>query len=80
MARYALLIGNSIYDSLPNLGTPPKDVEDLAKLLEDPKIGNFDDVKQLINSTKTATKKLSKIFSDAQKMMSYYYFLLTWFS
>ena len=49
--RYALVIGNSQYDdlSLSRLKTPEADVHALATALRDDSIGNFDDVREMIN-------------------------------
>ncbi len=51
--RRALIIGNSQYDhlNLPDLTTPVRDADDLARVLRDPNIGQFDDVQVLLNKT-----------------------------
>ncbi|MGF1537982.1 MAG: GUN4 domain-containing protein [Elainellaceae cyanobacterium] len=52
MAKYALLIGVGEYgEGLQPLPAAPKDVEALAAVLRDPKMGMFEDVQTLLNPT-----------------------------
>jgi formylglycine-generating enzyme len=68
--RYALLIGNNEFPKaaeLSPLRCPPQDVEDLAKVLADPKRGQFQ-VTPLINKTKAEIERqLDSILSNASK-------------
>ncbi|WP_293339407.1 caspase family protein [Microcoleus sp. CAWBG58] len=41
MTKYALLIGVSNYETLPNLQGPTKDIKEISKLLQNPNIGEF---------------------------------------
>jgi regulation of enolase protein 1 (concanavalin A-like superfamily) len=41
MTKYALLIGVSNYETLPNLLGPTKDIKEISKLLQNPNIGEF---------------------------------------
>ena len=52
-ARRALLLASSLHDmpELPNLPHAASDVIELAKLLEDPRIGQFDDVQVRVEFT-----------------------------
>lgn len=51
--KYALIIGNTEYTDggLAQLTAPGRDTEDLARVLKDPNICAFDDVKVLLNET-----------------------------
>ncbi len=54
--RYAILVGNNRYDAdeqLENLRCPVQDATDLAKLLNDPQLGHFDDVQTFLNQPHT---------------------------
>jgi CRP-like cAMP-binding protein len=51
--KFALIIGNETYDDpyLAQLRTPEADVNALAEILKDPKLGGFEDVQALVNKT-----------------------------
>src|SRR5579862_1830991 len=51
--KLALLVGNSEYGdaTFTKLNVPEADVGSLARLLSDPDVGGFDDVKTLINES-----------------------------
>jgi len=63
--KLALLIGNSTYGpGLPPLEKPDADIAALAKVLADPAIGGFDDVKPLLDATSaTARREVARFFS-----------------
>ena len=68
--KVALLIGNSEYEdsSLAKLVKPSADVAALAKLLLDPKIGGFDDVKTLLNESLAAVQRATAaLFAKKQR-------------
>jgi branched-chain amino acid transport system substrate-binding protein len=69
MAKLALLIGVSEYQ--PGLNTLPattKDIEALKKVLQNPEIGNFTEVKTLINPDRQEMgEAIEGIFSDRSK-------------
>jgi hypothetical protein len=69
MARIALLIGVSEYgENLSMLPCATRDVTALQELLEDPNIGNFDDVKALLNpDTQEMAKAIEKMFKECTK-------------
>ena len=62
--RYALVIGNSQYDdlSLSRLKTPEADVHALATALRDDSIGNFDDVREMINQPEASVRRAISTF------------------
>jgi hypothetical protein len=62
--KLALLIGNSTYGpGLPPLEKPDADIAALAKVLADPEIGGFDDVKPLLDaSSATARLEVARFF------------------
>jgi len=62
--RYALVIGNSQYDdlSLSRLKTPEADVHALATALRDGRIGNFDDVQEMINQPEASVRRAISSF------------------
>ena len=65
--RYALVIGNSEYDdgTLAQLKTPVTDTQALAAALNDPKLGQFDDVTLIVNQTELATRRgISQFFAQ----------------
>ncbi|HKZ87081.1 MAG TPA: caspase family protein [Anaerolineae bacterium] len=65
--KFALIIGNSQYQDsrLAQLVTPHEDVNDLAVLLRDPAIGNFDQVTTLVNETDAAIRlSIEDFFTD----------------
>ncbi|SOE81013.1 hypothetical protein SAMN05446927_4267 [Caballeronia arationis] len=51
--RYALLVGSWDYqsDQIPSRTAPRQDVQSLAAVLKDPRIGSFEDVEVLENKT-----------------------------
>jgi len=64
--RFALFIGNDQYEdqSLARLKTPSADVQGLARAFEDPSIGHFDEVSQLINEADVHVRRaVGKFFS-----------------
>lgn len=68
--KYALIIGNGEYldPSLTRLKAPDVDVVSLAAALRDPKIGGFDDVKEMVNQPYTVvSKEISKFFNDKKR-------------
>jgi predicted GH43/DUF377 family glycosyl hydrolase/tetratricopeptide (TPR) repeat protein len=65
--RFALIIGNSIYNdvALARLLTPDADIGALADILLDPEYGDYDDVKVLANmSAQTVRRSISSFFSN----------------
>ncbi|HSS48427.1 MAG TPA: caspase family protein [Thermoanaerobaculia bacterium] len=62
--KLALLIGNSMYGpGLPPLEKPDADIAALAKVLADPAIGGFDEVKPLLDATSaTARREVARFF------------------
>ncbi|MBG1266806.1 caspase, EACC1-associated type [Nostoc sp. WHI] len=69
MAKIALLIGVSEYElGLTPLPAAAKDVEAMKRVLENPEIGGFDDVKVLINPQRQVMQEAIEIlFDDRQK-------------
>jgi len=70
MARkFALIIGSSQYDdpALARLRTPEADILTLAAVLRDPQIGNFDDVKELMNESETSIRRAISTFFAQKK-------------
>ena len=68
--RYALLLGNSDFEdkTLSKLIAPKADVENLAAVLGDPEIGNFDDVDVELNSTsQQARRKIARFYANKKK-------------
>ena len=68
--RLGLVIGNSLYrdSTLARLASPDADVGDLADVLLNQEVGNFDDVKVLVNvSNATARRAISDFFSDKSR-------------
>ncbi|MFY9820826.1 MAG: caspase family protein [Thermoanaerobaculia bacterium] len=63
--KVALLIGNSTYGpGLPALEKPDADIAALAKVLADPAIGGFDEVKRVLDATSTtARREIARFFS-----------------
>lgn len=65
--RYALVIGNSEYDdgTLAQLKTPITDTQALAAALNDPSLGQFDDVSLIVNQSESATRRgISQFFAQ----------------
>jgi serine/threonine-protein kinase len=65
--KFALLISNDEYEDeiLVKLVKPATDTADLARVLQDRKIGRFDDVKILVNETSEVTRRaISEIFAN----------------
>ncbi len=68
--RFALLIGNSSFDyytQFPALSSPIQDVKELAAVLKDPKIGNFQ-VSTLFDATYQTIKRLWTHFCTIRKI------------
>lgn len=68
--RFGLVIGNSAFrdSTLARLVTPDVDVGDLADLLLNKDVGNFDDVKVLVNSSSfIARRVISEFFSEKKR-------------
>ena len=69
--RYAILIGNSGYpedEKLSDLRCPEQDVDGLAEVLLDPRIGKFTSVKSLKNKAKDEIQRETlQLFKHAQK-------------
>ncbi len=67
--KYALLIGNSEYNDqkLAQLKTPQADARALAKVLKAQKIGNFDEVKLLVNQTEAKSRRSISAFLSNKK-------------
>src|SRR5215216_3158904 len=65
--KYALIIGNNKYNDpkLAQLKTPAADSQALAKILDDQKIGSFDQFTPLINQTETRVRRaISEFLTD----------------
>jgi hypothetical protein len=62
--KVALLIGNSTYGpGLPPLEKPDADIAALGRVLSDPAIGGFDEVKPLLDATSaTARREIARFF------------------
>jgi predicted GTPase len=69
MAKYALLIGVSTYEGLNNLLGTQKDIEEMQRILQDPDIGNFDEVKLLHNPSDPTVMQIAiqTLFSERQR-------------
>jgi uncharacterized caspase-like protein len=66
--KVALLVGVSEYADLPPLPAAPNDVEAMKRVLQDPKLGGFDQVKQLINpDSVTMQVAIAEIFAERKK-------------
>lgn len=67
--KIALLIGVSKYgEGIPSLSAPPNDVASLQKVLQNSKLGAFDEVTPLINPDLVLMKKsIQKLFKQAEK-------------
>lgn len=67
--KVALLIGVSQYEAaLPPLPAAPHDLEAMRKVLQDPKIGGFNEVKTLINPDPNAMRlAINQLFASCQK-------------
>src|SRR5215211_9347065 len=67
--KYALIIGNNKYNDpkLAQLKTPAADSQALAKILDDQKIGSFDQVTPLINHTETQARRAISTFLTNKK-------------
>lgn len=65
--KIALLIGVSEYgEGIPSLSAPPKDVEVMKRVLENPKMGEFSDVQTLINPELVPMQQsIHKLFKNA---------------
>jgi len=69
MAKYALLIGVSNYEGLNNLPGAQKDIEEMQRILQNPDIGNFDEVILLHNPSDPTVMQVAiqTLFSDREK-------------
>lgn len=67
--KIALLIGVSEYgEGIPPLSAPPHDVAAIKRVLEDSHLGDFDDLKTLINpDLVTMQTAILNLFKDAEK-------------
>jgi ribosome-binding protein aMBF1 (putative translation factor) len=67
--KVALLIGVSEYEAgLPPLPAAPNDVEAMQRVLQDPNIGGFDEVKPLIDPDPNAMRlAINRLFASCQK-------------
>ncbi len=67
--KYALVIGNESYNDpkLAQLKTPAADSRALAKVLDDEKIGGFEEVISLINQTETEIRRAISSFLNKRK-------------
>ncbi len=68
--KLALIIGNSEYEDsgLAQLVTPGADVNELADVLHDPAIGNFDEVTPLINQpVATVQRAISRFYANKNR-------------
>ncbi len=67
--RYALVIGNSEYQdgTLAQLKTSITDTQALAKVLEDPKLGQFDEVSTIVNPPEAETRRSISLFFAKKK-------------
>lgn len=68
--KFALVIGcNEYQDStLPRLKTPSGDIQDLAALIKNPEIGNFNNVVTLLNKPfSTVSLEIAKLFANKNK-------------
>ena len=68
--RYALIIGNSIFQdkNLSSLAAPDADVEAFADILRDEEIGGFDEVNTLINQDSASIRReITRFFSGKKQ-------------
>jgi hypothetical protein len=67
--KYALVIGNTDYidPGLAQLSAPGKDAEDFARILKDPNLCGFDDVKVLLNQISSTVIEAVDEFFDQKK-------------
>jgi uncharacterized caspase-like protein len=67
--KFALVIGNTEYidPRLAQLTAPGKDAEDFARVLKDPKLCGFDDVKVLSNQLSSSVIEAIDEFFDEKK-------------
>lgn len=67
--KYALVIGNTDYTNprLAQLKSPARDAEDFARVLRDPDICGFDDVKLLLNKPSSDAAEAIDEFFDKKK-------------
>jgi hypothetical protein len=67
--KYALIIGNTEYidPGLAQLTAPGKDAEDFARVLKDPNICGFDDVRVLLNQLSSTVIEAMDEFFDQKK-------------
>src|SRR6266496_4434130 len=67
--KHALIIGNTEYNDpgLAQLTAPGKDAEDFARVLRDPNLCGFDDVKILLNQSESPVREAVDEFFDQKK-------------
>lgn len=67
--KYALIIGNDQYEDskLSRLKTPIEDARELAKILSDKKIGNFDEIASLLNKGTSEIRRAISVFLKEKK-------------
>ena len=67
--KYALVIGNTEYadTGLAQLTSPGKDAEDFGRVLKDPRICAFDDVKVLLNQPEHIVRRAIEVYFDQRK-------------
>jgi uncharacterized caspase-like protein len=67
--KYALIVGNTEYvdHGLAQLTAPGNDAEDFARILKDPNICGFDDVKVLMNQLSSKVNEAIDEFFDQKK-------------
>jgi formylglycine-generating enzyme required for sulfatase activity len=68
--RLALLIASYQYEDpgLRQLVTPPQDAGTLAQVLQDPAMGNFDEVKMLVNEPETfVSREIARFYHQKKK-------------
>jgi len=67
--KYALIIGNTEYidSGLAQLSAPGKDAEDFGRVLKNPEIGAFDNVKVIVNEPSASVIEAIDEFFDQKK-------------
>jgi outer membrane protein assembly factor BamB len=68
--KLALIIGNSEYQDprLARLATPSQDVAELAQVLHDAQVGNFDEVKTFVNETAANVRlEIESFFAEKKR-------------
>ena len=69
MGKYGLLIGVSNYEGLDNLPGTQKDIEEMQRILLDPNVGDFDEVKLLHNPSNPTVMQIyiQTLFSERKR-------------